>query len=217
MQIELQLARRLWGASRLRRLDAGAPRAEGVAALLGMGHGDAAADAPAAAGLRLADDFVLGPHALPAVRTCHRVLLSCCVLGRFDEIAFEPLGFLAAGFGYAAGLGIGSLVQVPDAEACLFSEACQHALRSALRREPAARWHAVFDEVVRCLAAGRWPAGFGRWLGRALEPAIAIAALPPGPWRNRMEFLRDFEPALAAAPPPSLVALIPWVIALGDG
>jgi hypothetical protein len=210
--LEQALSVQLWGPDRVAALDPAAPRARGVNALLGMGHGSAPQDNLARAGLLTGPGRVLSAHELPAIHTCRQVLLSCCVLARIDEVHAEAMGFLSSSFGYHTHFGVGWRIEVPDAEACLFSLAFQFALQAAPARRKAG-WSPVFDATRRGIRDGAWPAGFGAWLGMHLPAAVA-AATAGGPWLNRYEYLRDFE-GLFSAPPRSLRRLMMWVVALG--
>ena len=208
--VELQLSRQLWlddGAA-MTMLDAHQPRAENVNALLGIGHGVAPGQNLACAGLLMADQKVLTAHQLTAVKTCRRVLLSCCVLGQIDTVAGEALGFLSACFGHQTEFGMGWLIDVPDAEACLFSVAFQFGLRQAggSPTSTTVRWGQVFNDTRNTIEAGHWPAGFAAWLESNLPVAIAASAEPG--------LTLPTNRALAA-PPPMLRRLMPWTIALG--
>ena len=218
--LEQSLTMTLWSASKggAKLLNGQAPLARGVNALIGMGHGHAPDDNPARAGLLIGPDQVLSAHDLPGLRACRHALLSCCILGCTDEVHTEAMGFLSTGFGYQLRFGAGWLIEVPDAEACLFSLAFQYALRSACAAVPRQRlrWAGLFETVRQGVAAGRWPDGFGAWLHSHLPQAVADAPLPPGRWLNRYEYLRDFDGGLFASPPPSLRRLMPWVTALGE-
>jgi hypothetical protein len=213
VRLEHALSLRLWGPQQLRVLDPAPPQAQGVSSLLGMGHGSAPAGNPARAGLLTGAGRVLSAHELPAIHTCRQVLLSCCVLARIDEVHAEAMGFLSSSFGYHTRFGAGWLVEVPDAEACLFSLAFQFALHAASGR-PRLRWGEVFEATRRGIRQGQWPAGFGAWLTAELPAQLAAAAMPPGHWLNRYDYLRDFED-LFRAPPRSLRGLMTWVVALG--
>ncbi len=217
VEFERSLALRLWGKDRVKLLGAHQSRARGIDALLGIGHGCALPLPSAEAGLLSGEGHVLGAHDLPAVRTCHHVILSCCVLGQVQEVHTEAMGFLSTSFGYRTRFGVGWLIEIPDAEASLFSLAFQYALHGVLhvpsRRQP--RWLDVFESVRHDIAQGRWPAGFGPWLGEHMPRVVAECALHPGPWLNRYEYLRDFDGGMFCAPPPSLRKFMPWVVALG--
>lgn len=167
--LEQRLTLRLWGESMLpvKTLSADALHADGVTALIGMGHGSAPASNPARAGLLVGADRVLSAHDLPRIRTCHRVILSCCVLGRVDEVHTEAMGFLSSSFGYSTRFGAGWIVEVPDAEACMFNITFQFALRHAHNGAQPGQtvgWNDVFHTVLRGIREGRWPAGLGAWL-----------------------------------------------------
>ncbi len=217
--VERLLSLQLWaGSGGMQRLDPQRPRGRGINALVGMGHGHAPADNLALAGLWVAPHSVLSAHALGQVHSCQHVLMSCCVLGRVDEVHSEAMGFLSSSFGYQCRFGAGWLLEVPDAEACLFSLAFQHGLRTASQGK-GWQWGAVFQAVRQGIAQGCWPAGFDPWLATHLPAAVQSALLEPGVeagrWLNRFEYLRDFDGGLFAVPPPSLRRLMPWVIALG--
>lgn len=223
--LEQRLALRLWNADAAGRMCAATgnpPALDGVNALLGLGHGAAPQGNLARAGLLLEAGAVFSAHELPRLRHVRHVLLSCCVLGCNDEVQGEAMGFLSAAFGYGARFGCGWLIEVPDAEACLFSLALQHALReaqaAALAGGGSLDWLGVFEAVRHGIAGARWPPGFGVWLEAEL-PAAVEAALAggqaPGPWLNRYELLRDFDGGVCGAPPPALRQLVPWVVALG--
>lgn len=214
--VERLLSLRLWGpGSGIVQLPPEHPVAHGVSALLGMGHGHAADDNPALAGLLLAPGKLLSGHDLPSIRTCRLVLLSCCVLGRVDEVHAEPMGFLSACFGYECRFAVGWLVEVPDAEACLFSLVMQFALRERARARGRDDSCQVFRRVRSAIQRGQWPEGFGAWLEQELPAATRAAEVAPGPWLNRYEYLRDFEGGLFRAPPADLRRLMRWVVALG--
>lgn len=215
--VEQMLTTRLWGHDRLRVLDPARPSAQGVSALLGMGHGWAPPGNPAKAGLLLGGERVLGAHDLTSIRHCDQVLLSCCVLGRVDEIHGEAMGFLSSSLGYRTHFGVGWLVEIPDAEACLFSLAFQHALHSAQAAAGPAQdlWSDTFDQLHAGLMSGQWPPGFGAWLEQNVPDCLQQAGLPPGPWLNRWDYLRDFDGSVFTVPPPSLRRLMPWVVSLG--
>lgn len=215
-QIELLLCQRLWGALHWQRLDPQQPKASGVTGLIGMGHGHAPQGNVARTGMLTAPGQVLSAHELPHIRHCSSLLLSCCVLGRVDEVHNEAMGFLSSAFGYRVRFGVGWLIEVPDAEACLFSLALQHALCHGPHSKGGPAWGAAFAAVRADLAGGRWPTGFAAWLRDQLPAVIAESALPPGRWLNRYEYLRDFDGGLFEQPPPSLVRLMPWVTALGE-
>lgn len=121
------------------------------------------------------------------------------VLARVDELHSEAMGFLSTSFGYRTSFGLGWLVEVPDAEACLFSLALQYALHCALhaalaspgRRQPP--WVNVFVCVRQGIAQGTWPPGFGAWLATELPQAVAGSGLPGGPLAEPLRILRDFD------------------------
>ena len=209
VEIERQLSQRLWHglSARFEWLQAPRPSADGVDALLGMGHGAAPGDNPACAGLALGDGAVLSAHDLLRVRTCRRALLSACVLGRTDEVFGEALGFLSGCFDYQTTFGTGWLTEVPDAEACLLSLALQHALRDA----GPAFWGEVFRQTRQAIGRGEWPANFGGWLARELPAAVAGLGAP---WRDVPAV--SVDTTVFAVPPPSLQRLMPWAVALGQ-
>jgi hypothetical protein len=215
--LERRLTQRLWAEAPapLQTLAAAALHADGVTALIGIGHGSAPADNPARTGLRVGQGRVLSAHDLPRIHTCHRVILSCCVLGRVDEVHSEAMGFLSSSFGYGTRFGAGWVIEVPDAEACLFSLAFQFALRRAHGTRRRVDWNQVFHAVRRGIRDGHWPAGLGRWLSTHLPAAALDCRLPGGPWRNRYEVLRDFDGGMFEVPPPSLRRLMPWAVTLG--
>jgi hypothetical protein len=168
-----------------------------------MGHGAARDHNPARTGLELSVGDVLTAHELPGIRTCRRVVLSCCVLGQTREVIGEPLGFLASSFGYECSFGSGWLTEVPDAMACLFSLAFQFSVRAALRgdhREVA--WGDSFESTRQAIFNSRWPDGYGEWLAEHLP-----AALPDGAARPAGDLRR--------APPQQLRDMMPWAVCLG--
>ena len=222
--LEREASLALWrGRGRTELLEPEHPRADHVDALLGIGHSCLPGDNLARAGLLIGPRRVLTAHDAARIRRAELALMSCCVLGHVGDAHGEPLGFLATSFAYGTRMGVGWLIDVPDAEACLFSLALQHAWRAAeaahqtigVGGSSKAGRHEVFRIVRRGIQNGVWPEGFGAWLADALPAAAASAALAPGPWRNRYEVLRDFDGGFALAPPPSLRALMPWVTALG--
>ena len=168
VEVERYLSARLWNdvSGPVELLQGGRPQAGGVAALLGMGHGGSPDDNPANAGLAMAGDQILSAHALPGIRTCCRVVLSACALGRIDDAFGEPLGFLSSCFDYGAGFGTGWLTEVPDAAACWASLALQFALRRAyaLGIATPVRWGQVFRQTRLEILSGTWPDGFAEWL-----------------------------------------------------
>lgn len=200
--VEAAWSAHLWRHAPPQALDAATRTAEGVDALIGMGHGvrGSAADATAP-GLRLDADHVLTAHDLPRLRHVRQVLLSSCVLGQTQDVLGEPLGFLSAATGYGVEFGSGWLTEVPDDMACLFSLAFQFGLaRDGEAGEPRS-WLEVFDTTCHAVGAGAWPAGFGAWLsGRVLT-------LPPA--------LHEAAREWPESPPALLRRLLPWVIAVG--
>lgn len=209
--VELQLSLQLWQAAgaAMTMLDASQPRADKVNALLGIGHGVAPGQSLANAGLLIAGQRGLTAHHLTEVRTCRRVLLSCCVLGKIDTVIGAALGFLSACFGHQTEFGMGWLTDVPDAEAYLFSMAIQFALWQAdsLPKPEPVRWSQVFNDTRNGVAAGHWPAGFAAWLKYNLPLALVASAetglKPPSDW-------------MLSDPPPMLRRLMPWAITLGQ-
>lgn len=217
VEIELRLSERLWhGTSpRMQRLDARQPQAEGVNALMGMGHGSAPGQNLARAGLMLSADRVLSAHDLPAIRTCRRALLSCCVLGQTDDAFGEALGFLSTSFGYHTEFGAGWLTEVPDAEACLFSLAFQFALAQAYRCDSPASvsWGQVFRRTRQTVIDGCWPDAFGEWLALNLPSVVDERGMPGLVDVKQWPALRGGT--VWRAPPSSLQKLMPWAVALG--
>ncbi len=165
-------------------------------ALLVMGHGSAPRGYVAPAGLQLEDGRVLSAHDLGAgvAGGFERVLLSACVSAGTHSAFGEPLGFLSTCFDYRTRFGIGWLIEVPDAAACLFSLAFQFALRQAIAAGGAVVWGEIFDTTCDAIEAGRWPAGFAAWMDSACR--VDGAGLP--------------------APPQSLRRVLPWVVAMGQ-
>ena len=213
--LEQALAQRLLqshGAPSLRRPQDTSFDMHGVNAVLAIGHGAAPLGNMARAGLLLADGHVFSAHDLPRIHSARCVLMSCCVLGCIDEVMGEAMGFLSSSLGYDTHFGCGWLLEVPDAEACLFSLALQYAL---CRAAPPIDWLATFESVRQGIRRGQWPPGFGPWLAGELPRAVAAAGYEPGPWLNRYALLRDFDGGMFNVPPPSLCRLVPWVVGLG--
>lgn len=207
--VEAELSRRLWDAVGVAAvlLDAGKCSADGVDALIGMGHGGVLVQQPGVAGLSMSPSRVLTAHDLPNIRRARSVVLSSCVLAQTHEVLGEPLGFLSEAFGYGVDFGCGWLTEVPDDVACLFSLAFQYMLRQ--RRRPCQGGNAVkvswldsFDATCSALACGRWPDSFAAWLTAELSTLRLPQGVIPGD--------------LTAAPPPTLRRMLPWVIALGS-
>lgn len=203
VRVEAALSRRLWQglAAPPKEIDAQRRRADGVTALIGMGHGALQEGNWSASGLALDGAAVLTAHDLPHIRTSRRLLLSCCVLGQTQDILGEPLGFLSAGFGYGVEFGCGWLTEVPDRYACLFSIAFQFALRQAIAATGDADWGAVFETTRQGVQRGSWPPGFGSWLKHELatvtgaDPASAAGAgldAPPEGLRQMMTWVMHF-------------------------
>ena len=217
VEVELRLSERLWHdtSPRMQYLNARQPQAEGINALMGMGHGGAPGQNLARAGLMLSADHVLSAHDLPAIRTCRRALLSCCVLGQTDDAFGEALGFLSTSFGYHTEFGAGWLTEVPDAEACLFSLAFQFALAQAYRcGSPASvSWSEVFQRTRQSVIDGCWPAAFGEWLAQNLPSVVDERGMPGLVEVKQWQGLRDG--AVLRSPPSSLQKLMPWAVALG--
>lgn len=215
--IEQALSTRLWNeaASPVHWLVPPAVCAKGIDSFIGMGHGASPLDNPARSGLALAGGEVLGAHDLRPVRDCIHVVMSSCVLGLTNEVFGEPLGFLSGVFDVRARFGVGWLVEVPDACACLFSMALQFSLRECSRRNGVEAtpwsWSRVFDDTVRAIVDGRWPPGFVAWLAISLPAALQCIGdelgLPPDGL--------DLE-TIVHAPSPMLRRVTPWVTALGD-
>lgn len=228
VELEAFLSARLWRdiSGPPEMLRGARPQAQGVGALLGMGHGGSPDDNPAHAGLAMAADAILGAHALPAIRTCHRVVLSACALGRVDDVFGEPLGFLSSCFDYGAGFGSAWLTEVPDEAACWASLAMQFALHAAYQAADQAAdqaanqaayqagadepilWNRVFGQVGRTILAGAWPEGFGSWLSAHL-PA-AWDELSP-----RVALPVSFGSDVLRGPPAVLRRAMPWAVAFG--
>ena len=208
VEVEQTLCRMLWGTVQPVTIDSAHRAAEGIAAFVGMGHGRAAHNNPAHAGVEIDAHDVLTAHDLPAMRTCRAVVLSCCVLGQTHEVFGEPLGFLSAAFGYEVTFGSGWLTEVPDAWACWFGAAFQFALRDV----GGGSWRGVFEAVRHDIAAGRWPQGFGAWLEIHL-PAALVAVRSPQ-WDQEVT-AAIAGGALYRNPPDGLSRLMPWVMCLG--
>lgn len=188
------------------------PKVDGVDALLGMGHGGAPDHNPAHAGLAMAGGCVLSAHDLPRIRTCRRVVLSACVLGRIDDAFGEPLGFLSSCFDYGTRFATGWLTEVPDAAACWASIAMQFALRQAFTSSTSrpVLWSQVFSEARIKIASGSWPDGFATWLAREL------------PFANHELTRRGVLPSTIGldretlgVPPAELRRVMPWAVAFG--
>ncbi len=213
VEVEHALCRALWRGTV--PVDAAHRNADGVDGFIGMGHGCAAHDNPSHAGLEIDAGAVVTAHDLPALRTCRAVVLSCCVLGQTQDVFGEPLGFLSAAFGYDARFGSGWLIEVPDAQACLFGAALQFALRESEGKgaSEGVAWRRVFEATRHGIAQGRWPDGFGAWLAQQLPRAAA--GVPAPDWLAALAALTAAG-ALYRTPPDALRRLMPWVIGLGQ-
>ena len=171
-------------ATQLERLDASAPawpphgqsKAD-VQALVGIGHGNAPEGNWSQAGLvrggKGAELSYFTGMDLHRISTAHRLVMSCCVLGRVRDWQGEPMGMTALAFAFKARLAVGAMVPVPDFEGAIFSMALHHAWATQERRCVAAAdkpmdWSGVFHATRRSVMAGQWPPGFGAWLGQAL-------------------------------------------------
>lgn len=214
VDVERCLSARLWqdlsGPSVL--LQGTPPSADGVGALVCMGHGSVLDSNAAHAGLAMAGGVVLGAHDLHQVRSCRRVLLSACMLGCIDEAFGEPLGFLSSCFDYRTGFGAGWLTEVPDSSACWASLAMQFALRQAYAT-PAngpVVWSRVVGQTRLEILDGAWPDGFGTWLEAELPSALRELAehglLPQG---------LALDQPVPLAPPAALRRVLPWAVAFG--
>ncbi len=217
VEVEHALFRALWRGSV--PVDAAHRSADGVDAFIGMGHGRAAQDNPSHAGLEIDAGQIVTAHDLPALRSCRAVVLSCCVLGQTQDVFGEPLGFLSAAFGYDARFGAGWLIEVPDAQACLFGAALQFAWCEGVGEGEhdgtceGIAWRRVFEATRHGIAQGRWPEGFGAWLAQQL-PRAAAGVTAPG-WPATFAALAAGS-ALYRTPPAALRRLMPWVIGLGQ-
>ena len=153
-------------------------------ALLACGHGVAPDGNLARAGVWIAtegrrrlggrDLRLLSAGDLSGLPSVRRLLLSCCVLGRTDDVFGEPLGILAQAFRHGAEFALGSLVRLGDLEATLFSLSYQWALCSAYASSDGRPdWVEVFLDVQQCIRDQCWPDGFPRWLASHLPAALA--------------------------------------------
>lgn len=199
VRAEADMSRRLWSASGIEALDLAGDAPMPATALLACGHGFAPGDDVSRAGVWVgtvrsaAGDgtgsarrpTLLDAQALSRMPTLARVVLSCCVLGRTEDILGEPLGLMAQVFSHGVRFALGALVRVGDLEAALFSIAFQWSLRSACTRpsmQSHVDWVEVFQSLQACIRAGHWPTGFGSWLEAELPrtlqsvvPSVAMA------------------------------------------
>lgn len=206
VQVEAALSQSLWSGAGVETvlLDPVHRSVDGVAVLLGMGHGGQTLAGTATPGLQLGAGQVLTAHDLPRIRHARCLVLSSCVLAQTHQVMGEPLGFLAAAFGYGTTFATGWLTEVPDDVACLFSLALQFSLRSAQADEPGSsvNWLACFDTTCRCLETGHRPSGFDDWLLEALPTLALPAGITPA--------------AFNLMATQGMRRWLPWVIALGE-
>lgn len=240
--VEASLSGSLWTSAHLRAVDPQSeirPQADAIEAnaLLACGHSLAPGGNAALAGVWVGTvrsqgaasriPQVLSARDLKQVPSVRRLLLSCCVLGRTDGVFGEPLGLIAQAFNHGAEFALGSLVQLGDMEATLFSLAYQWSLSQAYAQSPCVNvdWVHVFVQVQTQIGQGRWPEGFGDWLGQHLPgvlgsviPSVEAARTQDQAWELRQSWQRILGSLCSdwdlPAPPQASRTLAPTICAV---
>ena len=215
--LEAALTQRIWHEDNLQTLDRAAPQwsatqaegAQAVNALLAAGHSDVPGENFDRAGLLIGYETdglspsakVLSGHDLSPIQHVRRLIMSCCTMGRTEDIFGEPLGMASAAFGYKTRFAVGYLIPVDDMAATLFSAALQHQLArlSVAQSNDDRYWRETFQRTRQTIQRGEWPEGFGEWLSEHLAEAMWLAAPVDSAetkdqrthWRRALSHLRN--------------------------
>jgi tetratricopeptide (TPR) repeat protein len=226
--VQSALTRRLWPDGiwlELSGAGGSCADASSSCALMASGHGVAPGGNSALAGVWIGTDaagqteagapILLSAQTFERLPRVRRLVLSCCVLGRTRDIFGEPLGLIAQSFQHGVRFAVGSLVQLADMDAAIFSLAYLWRLHRAEQSGESADWVKEFLSLQEDLLGARWPDGFGPWLETQLPRVLAeeipdaeVARRDDDAWELRQHWRRGFadlarQHGLAGPPPAS--------------